>query len=149
MQIRSTQKTKLIHGVLSYLLIRAGIKSTLYPYQLDGLARMLLQQSWTGNSSGRRANLEVEQEYGYFGKTYGLGIMQSDATGLGKTLQTLALCEVCRYVAGLSGDEMDRLPPGVKEATLEISSFAMTKRLAADQPVLVVCPLSVFVYLAR
>jgi hypothetical protein len=129
--------------VLSYLLVKAGVTATLHDYQLDGLARMLFQQSWTGRPEGHKANLEWAEDYGYFGRNYGLGIMQSDATGLGKTLQTLALCEVCRYIAFIDDTALKTIPPTVRTAVQEIRTYAMTRRLANHQPVLVSCPLSV------
>ena len=134
-----------VHQVLAFLVQAAGIKAKLYPYQLDGLARLLLQQSWSRTVAGHKENLQRADDYGYYGKNFGLGIMQSDATGLGKTLQTISLAEVCRFVAFLEEETILALPPSVQLAVREIQGFAMTRRIKAGQPVLVVCPLSVFV----
>lgn len=133
-----------VHLILEWLLVQAGVEAKLFPYQLNGLARMLFQQAWTTSEEGRKANLDFSEDYGYFGKQVGLGIMQSDATGLGKTLQTLCLGEVCRYVAGLATETIEALPLHLKGAVKEVAAYPMTKRLQAGYPILIVCPLSVF-----
>lgn len=110
-------------GTIQELGSRSGLTATLKDYQCEGIASLLKhlsrQLSELPSTMDSFAPYRVET---------GCGKGLFDATGLGKSVQTLGFCAAMKSIS---------------KTKHPLSNHGMARRLDAGYPVLVVCPMSV------